>query len=317
MSASTIAWLDWPFAVALDAGALAFSTGWAWRMRTRGASPWPALVASALLPVFAPSWMFVRIVATVLAVTTGAKVWMVHRGAPTDPAMAATLPRFVLWFIIPPDATWPADDAARAHARGKGRHRGLRGALKLPPLAGLYALHVVWPPLHDSPWLEAFWALWVAWLGMSATADLVTAVLMQWGLDFEEMFDTPPLADSPRDFWGRRWNLFVHRFAARFLFLPLGGRRHPMRATFGVFLCSGVMHEYFILGCTGGVGRHTGFMMVFFVLHGAGVVLEMALRRRRRGRTLPRPVAIAMHVGWLALTGPLFFMPLREVFAGW
>lgn len=309
--------LPWYLALPLDAGSLALAIAWTWRMHRHGSPPWPALVACLALPLFAPSWSLLRIVATVLAVTTSAKVWMVHRGGPSDRAMAATLPRFVLWFIIPPDATWPADEAAVSRVRARGRGRALRGAIKLPGIAGLYSLHAFVPAVHHDPWAEAFWALWLAWLAMSATADLVTAVIMQWGIDFEELFDTPPLADSPRDFWGQRWNLFVHRFAARFLFLPLGGRRHPARATFGVFLCSGLMHEYFIVGCTGGLGRYTGFMMAFFVLHGAGVVLQVALRRKRRHKSLPRPLAVAMHVAWLTATGPLFFMPLRDVFAGW
>lgn len=311
--------LDWPIAVLLDAALLASSLLWAWRMQRRGASvmPWPGLLACALLPLFAPQWSLVRIIATVLAVTTGAKVWIVHRGGPSDRAMAANVWRFALWFLIPPDSTWPSDDEAIVRVRAKGRRRGVRGAIKLPGVAALYTVHAMWPAVHDQAWLEAFWALWMAWLAMSATADLVTAVIMQWGIDFEELFDAPPLADSPRDFWGRRWNLFVHRFAARYLFVALGGRRHPARATFGVFLCSGLMHEYFIVGCLGGLGRYPGFMAAFFVLHGTAVVLEVWLRRRRRAPRLPRPLAVVLHVGWLALTGPLFFMPLRDVFVGW
>lgn len=309
--------LDWTLAVPLDAALLSLSVVWAWRMCRHGSAPWLALVACAALPFVAPSWTLARVVATVLAVTTGAKVWIVHKGGPTDRAMAASLGRFLLWFLIPPDSTWPVDDAAADRVRNRGRRRALRGASKLPGVAVLYAVHMFWPPLHDQPWTEAFWALWLAWLAMSTVADLVTAVIMQWGIDFEELFDAPPLADSPRDFWGRRWNLFVHRFAARFVFVAFGGRRHPARATFGVFVCSGLMHEYFIAGCTGGFGRYTGFMTAFFVLHGAAVLLEMRLRRRRRPSRLPRPAAIVLHIGWLTLTGPLFFMPLRDVFAGW
>ena len=57
-------------------------------------------------------------------------------------------------------------------------------------------------------------------------------------------------------------------------------------------------------------------MMGFFALHGAAVVGEMALRRRRK-RPLPGALAVALHIGWLTVTGPLFFGPMGEVFAGW
>ena len=57
--------------------------------------------------------------------------------------------------------------------------------------------------------------------------------------------------------------------------------------------------------------------MLFFVLQGAAVVGEMILRRRRRRPRLPRALAIALHIAWLTVTGPLFFAPLTEIFVGW
>lgn len=281
------------------------------------ASPWPAITVSLAMPFFVPrAWMLARIVVSVLAVTMAAKTWRLSRHAAADPAMVETLPRFLVWLAIPPESTWPRTETDAARARARGRARLVRVACKAPGIAALLAVHLAVPALHDDPFVEAFWALWLCWLGVSAIADIVTALPMQLGLDFEETFEAPPLASSPRDFWNRRWNLFVHRFVARFVFLPFGGRRRPLLATMLVFIASGLMHEYFVLACLGRPSRYSGFMMLFFVIQGLAVIAQTLLARRRpRPRAPSRPLAVLLHIGWLTLTGPLFFAPLGEIFA--
>jgi hypothetical protein len=316
--------------VAMIFGLGAFALVWSWR-RVRSGTPSsafaavPALLACVAMPFALPAfepgiWALARIAVSVAAVTTTAKVWTSSRAGPRDPAMLASFGRFALWFIMPPETTWPADAAVAARNRAEGSRRLGRALAKLPGFGALYVLHVYVPTVHDVAHVEAFWALWLCWLGISAIVDVVTGTAMLAGVHVEEIFDAPPLARSPRDFWGKRWNLFVHQFAARFLFIPLGGRHHPIRATLGVFACSGAMHEYFVLATTGGVGAHTGhtgWMMAFFILQGLAVVAEMIMRRRSRRARLPRAAAIALHVVWLTATGPLFFAPLGDIFVGW
>jgi len=318
-----LVWLSVGVACALGLFALL----WSWRRIRASRQPGvitslPAHAACVAMPfVLAPfepgAWALVRIAFSVAAVTMTTKVWTVARSRPRDPAMAATFARFALWFIMPPETTWPTDDHARARHRELGLRRLGRVLAKAPGFVALYALQLWVPAVHDIAFAHAFWALWLCWLGISAIVDVVTGTAMLAGVHVDEIFDTPPLARSPRDFWGRRWNLFVHHFAARFVFLPLGGRRHPIVATFGVFACSGAMHEYFVFATLGGVSRYTGTMMAFFALQGVAVVGEMVLRRRSRRARLPRAAAIALHIGWLTVTGPLFFAPLTEIFAGW
>lgn len=304
----------------LGPGALAIvAVSWSWRIlrHPSAVGPWPAIAASLAMPFVLPGeWTAVRLVVSVLAVTTSAKAWMASHGGPRDPAMAADLGRFAVWFAVPPESTWPSVATPAARARARGLRRLARAGLKLPPFAALYLLGAQVPAVHDARLVEAFWALWLCWLGVSAIADAATATVMLTGVDTDETFDAPPLASSPRDFWGRRWNLFVHRFVTRFLFLPLGGRRHPALATIGVFACSGLMHEYFVFACLGRAGAYTGAMMAFFLLHGLAVVVEMALRRRRRWR-VPNAAAVVLHTAWLTVTGPLFFAPVGEIFVGW
>lgn len=299
----------------------AFAASWGWfrlrpSARPPAGTPWPAIVACLAMPFALPSgWVYPRIFVSVWAITMAAKIWMLARGGARDPAMLERPGRFLLWLIAPPESTWPRDAAARHTVSGRGWRRLARALLKLPAVAALLAIEARVPELHDDAFIESFWALWLCWLGVSAITDLVSSLGMIAGIDLEETFDKPPLARSPREFWGRRWNLFVHRFVMRFVFFPLGGRRHPMRATLVVFLASGVMHEYFIVACLGRMSSYPGWMTAFFTIHGAGVIAQMALQRRRRGRwRLPRSIAVVLHIGWLTLTGPLFFTPLGEIF---
>lgn len=283
---------------------------------------WPALLLPAALPLtIPPEWIYTRALVTVWAITMAGKAFELSRSGVPEPRLLERLPTFCFWLLVPPKAELPADLAAAARVRSQGRRRLLRAALKLPGVAVLVLVHLEWPGLHENPWVEAFWGLWLTWLAVSAFVDVVSGVAMQTGIAVAEAFDAPPLARSPRDFWGRRWNLVVHDMVLRHVFMPLRGLRRPVRATFFVFLISGLIHEAFVLAALGRVPRHAGFMMLFFGLHGAAVMAELAWDRgpgRRRGRQrkpMRRPLAVALHLAWMTLTTPLFFAPIGEIFA--
>src|SRR5690606_20388118 len=108
-----------------------------------------------------------------------------------------------------------------------------------------------WPGVHAHGWWSIQWNLWMLYAALSGLADVVTGLAMQSGIGFAEVFDAPPLARSPRDFWSRRWNLYIHDLAYRHVFPRWGGIRHPLRATLGVFVVSGLMHEYVVWACLG------------------------------------------------------------------
>jgi hypothetical protein len=245
---------------------------------------------------------------------------MAHDG-PRDRALLDNGWRTFVWLMVPPPSRWPRDAADVASARVDGSRRLGRVALKLPAVAALLWIDAAFPGLHDSPWVEAFWALWLTWLAVSSITDFASVGLLLSGLHVDEAFDAPPIASSPRDFWARRWNLVVHAFLIRYVFVPVGGRRRPLGATALVFACSGLMHEYFVVAVRGAPGSYTGFMFAFFCLQGAAVVGQMARdrarrRSRRRVRPWPRPLSILVHLAWLTATGPLFFLPLGEMLRG-
>lgn len=279
---------------------------------------WPALVVPLLLPFVSPlPWVYPQALLTVLCIVMAGKAYELFRGRVPDPAMLGPLPSFVFWQLVPLKARAPRTALEASHARAKGRARLLRATFKLPGVAALTIVHLSWPGLHDGPWLEAFWALWITYLGVSALVDVVGGLAMQSGNALAEGFNAPPLARSPRDFWSRRWNLVVHDLVFRHVFLPLGGLRRPLRGTIGVFVLSGLIHEYFIVACMGRASSYPGWMMLFFGLHGIAVMAQLAWDRGPgRRKNLPRALAIVLHLGWFTLTAPLFFFPMGEVFAG-
>lgn len=57
-------------------------------------------------------------------------------------------------------------------------------------------------------------------------------------------------SESPSDFWGRRWNLLIHKSLKGAIYKPIrsmGGSK--AMAVFGAFFASGLFHEW-VLPCT-------------------------------------------------------------------
>ena len=287
--------------------------------RWRGLGPWPpVLVGFALSQLFAPSMVFHRCIACVWGMAIAARSFECATGRVREVEMVRSPGRFAVWLLMPAESRVPRDANEALSLAALGRRRFGRGLLKLPFILGLLAIEARWPALHDSVWLESFWALWLTWLSVSALCDFITAVGLHTGVVVDENFDAPMLARSPRDFWGRRWNRFVHRFATRHVFLLVGGRRRPGLAALAIFTASGLVHEIFVVLVLGRLPERVGWMTAFFVLHGLATVGQLALRRRRgRGPAMPRPVAVGLHLVWISATAPLFFGPLGEIFAGW
>ncbi len=295
----------------------------AWDRMVLAAKPRPLwllpAVALALLAPFAipPDWVYVRALYTVACVVLAGKSYELLRGRVPDPRMLEPLFTFCFWMLVPPKSRLPGDHPEAERVRAMGRRRLVRALLKLPGIAALTWVHLRWPGLHQDIWIEAHWALWITYLAVSAVVDVATGLAMQTGIHVAEGFDAPPLARSPRDFWGRRWNLMVHDMVFRHVFLPMGGLRKPLRSTIGVFVVSGLIHEYFVVAALGRPSSYTGWMMAFFMLHGAAVMVQLAWDRGPgRRKKMGRPLAVILHLGWITLTSPLFFAPIGEIFAG-
>jgi D-alanyl-lipoteichoic acid acyltransferase DltB (MBOAT superfamily) len=225
------------------------------------------------------------------------------RDLPRDPLTRTSTGAFLLWLVMPPALTWPADEAERASFRASGVRRASRGLLKAACLVGLIALSVCWPALHTHVFAAGFWGLLVCYLVFSGGMDLGTSIPMLFGVHVAENFDRPFLAISPRELWGRRWNLWFHGFVFREVFIPF--RRSPRLAVLTTFVVSGLAHEFLIIAA---LGRTHGQMLAFFTLQGLAFLVPPRLTR-----SLPRALAWALHMSWLIITAPLFLEPIFQV----
>lgn len=119
------------------------------------------------------------------------------------------------------------------------------------------------------------------------------------------------LARSPAEFW-RRYNRLAGAWLYRHVFLPCGGRAHPLRAVLVTFLVSGAVHELLFAIA---LERVTGYQLAFFGLHGIGVALSRPLDRLGR-RPAGAAAAAAVHAAFLLATSVLFFASFAQVLPG-
>ena len=271
-----------------------------------------SFAAALALPFLAPADLGRgRILLAVFAIVFAIKIWERRRGRVEDPLMWSSPGRYLIWMLVPPPSRIARTPAEADRARQEGRQRLKRAGAKYLLLGPLLGLRILTPQFIEVPWGHGLWSLWVAYLMVSSTADIVSGLVMQTGLQVEESFDAPALATSPKEFWGKRWNLFVARFAFRHVFLPLGGIRKPIAATLVVFAVSGLMHEYLVAAAAGHWSPYAGWTLAFFMIQGLAVAWQT--HRERVGARFGienRAVALTVHHLWLIATSPLFFIPL-------
>lgn len=126
-----------------------------------------------------------------------------------------------------------------------------------------------------------------------------------FGVPTYTLFPAPLMSTSLAEFWGRRWNLPFTEMIQRALYRPLASPMGRNLAAATGFLFSGVLHECAI---SVPVMQGFGLPMVYFIIHGALVVLE---RSTSLGAWLNNhPFAARIWtLGWLALPMPILFHP--------
>jgi hypothetical protein len=156
--------------------------------------------------------------------------------------------------------------------------------------------------------VDPYWTGWVGMIGivMILHFGLFHLLSCGWrsvGVEARPLMNWPGASVRLADFWGRRWNTAFRDLTHRFLFRPLTRRIGARGALVVGFLVSGLIHDLVIsFPAGGGYGGPT----LFFVLQGAGLLIERSAMGRRMG--LGRGV-----VGWvfamlfLILPAPLLF----------
>jgi hypothetical protein len=158
-----------------------------------------------------------------------------------------------------------------------------RAALTL--LTGLFQLGFVWLLVIVVPRLDArnpvqlFTTQLGLYLVVAGLCNLSSVKLSLRGLDHDDGFNNPFGSLTPSEFWGRRWNTMVSDLLHRYVFLPVGGRRYPLRGMLAAFAVSGVFHE---LIADVGTMQFNGGMLGYFALQGGLVAMTSRSRFYRR-----------------------------------
>jgi hypothetical protein len=213
----------------------------------------------------------------------------------------------LLWFYTPIVRSVPTDAARRAANRRRA----------LPFLGRALVKRLCWEPLgfaltHFDPdrvpaALKTVVLVAYFVLNLTALADVALGLARLLGADTDELFDWPLLSTSPREFWSRRWNRYISRFALRHVARPLQARFPRAVVTLAVFAASALFHEYFAYGASGPATR-PGAMTAFFVVQGIAVLVG---ERFPPPRGTPRWLRHLGTVVWMLLTAPWFFTSLR------
>lgn len=276
-----------------------------WRARPLGKARWLvagcALSAPAFFPdrtqYVCPSLAVLDTFITALAIVAGVRLADYDR-AVARPGVDRW--RLFAWLSLPVVGLGPAQ-AHGGRRWSKGASYLLRAVAKRLSWDLLAFLSAQGP----LPWaFKSALLIFYFVLNLTAFHDLVLGLCVLGGLRGDELFDAPLLSRSPRDFWSRRWNKFISRFALKYVALKWGSRASVGTTLVLVFACSGLFHEYLAWG-VGGFSQAPGAMMAFFLVQ-AGAVWAGTWFPWTGTAWITQPLCFL----WMVATAPLFFIEI-------
>lgn len=155
-------------------------------------------------------------------------------------------------------------------------------------------------------WLWCYLKLQAIGLGVQAVSDVVFVLFRGEAVPQMKL---PMLSTSLLDFWGRRYNLWVHGVLLWIARRLVGQRRRPLALIAVVFLVSGALHEVMSFGI---LGAWKGYWMAFWVAQVALTLVSVKLERLARGRARRVIGTLVLHAS-MALSAPLFFAVTDQV----
>ncbi|XP_050220235.1 probable long-chain-alcohol O-fatty-acyltransferase 5 [Mercurialis annua] len=134
--------------------------------------------------------------------------------------------------------------------------------------------------------------------------------------ELEPQFDEPYLSTSLQEFWGHRWNLMATNILRPFVYHPIrnlfkgliGLTLASLIAVLAAFGVSGLMHEVLFFYLTR--VNPTGEAMCFFILHGACVAVEVAIKKMVKDKWRLHPnISAGLTFGFVIVTAIWLFYP--------
>jgi hypothetical protein len=222
---------------------------------------------------------------------------------------------YLCYFLYVPEIQFSATPKHRSLAQREGAWRLIRGLLHALVAGLAFTAIAHWPGLMEDRAASTLWQLVTMYTFCAACCDLLGgSSMLATGHGALEVFHWPFLATSPREFWGRRWNMTFHNACYRLIFSPLVASpfamRRPWLAASLVFAWSAAVHEYVVVAA---LGQATFHMTAFFLIQGAATALQSLIRRSKRVKPLPRPWGIFLHTLWMGATSTLFFAPVTQI----
>lgn len=242
--------------------------------------------------------------------------------------------RFVLYVVSPCEVAFDADGYIQSASRGS-----LRTSLSSTTVHGLLMVLLlsIGGPLDFKPFLSGADPINMAWCGfptalpaMYLQAALVYVMLAAGfqafrlvpivaGIETHSIMRHPLLlSTSVRDFWGRRWNLLVHRIVHRSFFKPLAmdpWNLGPRAGAIAAFMVSALFHEYMWLVTNWHEAQFkVGGPIKFFIAQFVLLTAENFLKRTPVGShvsSLPAPFLTSLTTLVILPFGPFFLHDLH------
>jgi hypothetical protein len=259
------------------------------------------LAAVAAAPLWLPgSEPIYRLPATLVAVAMLVKLYDLHVGG-ERPSFAQLLPYLFNVFLIVyrrrhATPRWSTEHDLRALALEL-----VKFTIALPFC--VWAFRARWDDLplvfeHVAKAVTVF-------LAVEPATAIFAALWRLAGHKARDFMNAPLIASTPADFW-RRYNRPVTQFLYEDVFLPCGGRRAPMRATFAVFATSALIHEY-VFGII--IGRVQGYQTLFFLIQGLAVMATLHIHPSGGMKW----IACALTLTFNLAASVLFFASLNQI----
>jgi hypothetical protein len=133
--------------------------------------------------------------------------------------------------------------------------------------------------------------------------NLSTAFWRSQGVDCKELFRSPAVSISLKEFWGKRWNLAFSEMTALVVYRPLKDKAGKDIAVLIAFLFSGILHE---IAISLPVRTGYGLPLLYFCIH--GMVMQMEDKVGFVKKIISNKILARIWVMcWLIVPMPLLF----------